>query len=521
MAETAGQTPGRNSARVRAAKARRRWLINLAVVAVILVGAGAYWKTRRASGAPQGVVTAQVERRDLVQVVSATGSVTAQTGAMVRIGSQITGRIKRLFADVGDVMKAGQVIAELDVPDLQAQVRQAEAAVAVSRARLAEQTAGVGLQNAQSSADIRKTQAGVSLAEANLRQAQQAANLQLATAQAGVRQARANANNAATNLARLQQLLEKGYVAAVDADNAKAQAEVTAAQLSSAEDNVKLVRSKVETDLSSATEQLRQAQATLAAARAGSALPAIKGEQVQQAREALRQAEAALAYSRAQFAKSVIRTPISGTVLQLAQQEGETIAAGLSAPTVIIVADLDRLQVDAYVDETDIGQVEIGQPAKVTVDAYPDRPFAGRVETIASGATMQQNVVTYKVTVSLDNPSHLLKPDMTASVEIEVGRRQGVLAVPVDAIKPTLEGPQVTVLTKDREGKPSFRVVEVRTGISDADHTEIQRGLREGDTVVLAGEAPGMSAGEQGPRMHGPLSMGGRRGQGPGGGRGR
>jgi HlyD family secretion protein len=506
--------PGANSARVRAAKGRRRLVINLAVVVCIVAAAAYFWHAHRSR--PQnaeGIITAQVERRDLVQTVSATGSVTAQTGAMVKIGSQITGRIKQLHADVGDQMKAGEIIAELDVPDLDAQVRQAEATLALNNKRLSEQLAGVGLQSVQSRTDIEKAEAGIGVAQANLRQVEDSAALQRATAQASVDQAQANAQNSAANLARLDQLLSKGYVAAADVDNAKAQADVNAAQLASAKENLKLVETKIQSDLRSAREQLKQAQATAAAAQAGVAQNDVKREQVAQARESVRQATAALALSRAQRDKAYIRTPISGTVLQLSQQQGETIAAGLSAPTLIIVADLDRLQVDAFVDETDIGRIKLGQVANVTVDAYPNHPFVGKVTKIASGATMQQNVVTYDVTIALDNPGHLLKPDMTATAEITVAHRTDVPAVKVDAIKLGTQGSTVTLMTEGKNGQPEYQVVPVTTGASDGEYTEIVSGLRVGDTVVLAGQVPGMMQ-QQGPRFRGPLGFGGGRGGG-------
>ena len=97
-------------------------------------------------------------------------------------------------------------------------------------------------------------------------------------------------------------------------------------------------------------------------------------EAVKTAQEAVRVAKAQVDYQKAQLEKTVIRSPITGTVLQLAQQQGETLAAGLNAPTLIVVADLNRLQVDAYVDETDIGKVRLGQEADITVDAFPKAP---------------------------------------------------------------------------------------------------------------------------------------------------
>ncbi len=482
MAETQNAAPTRGAVKTKG-RGARRLIIRVVILLVVVLAAVVVLRARQRPKEPEGLTTAEVKRAGLVETVSATGSVTAQTGAMVKIGSQITGRIKHLYADVGSKMKAGQMIAELDVPDLRAQVEQAEATLALNQRRLSEQLSGVELQRVQASTDIERADAGV------------------ATAQAAVRQAQANQANSDANLRRQEELFEKGYVAASDVDNARAQAKVNEAQVASA------------------LESLKQAQAAAAASRAGSAQNAIKQAQVQEARQAVRQSQAALDVTRSQLDKAYIRTPISGTVLQLAQQEGETIAAGLSAPTLIIVADLARLQVDAFVDETDIGKVELGQPAKVTVDAYPDRKFPGTVQKIASGATMQQNVVTYDVTIDLENPKGLLKPDMTATVDMEVVRRKDVLTVPVDAIKPSTGGDTVTVLKTNAAGEATYEITPVTIGISDGDNTEILSGLKEGDVVVLSGEVPGMNVQAGRPPRFGLFGpVGGRGGAGGRGG---
>jgi len=522
MSDTTTAVAGRDATRIRAAKRRRRMFINIAVAALVLVAVVVFLIRRKdAPKVIEGLIPGTVERRNIVDAVSATGSVTAQTGAMVKIGSQITGRIKHLFADVGTQVKAGQTIAELDLPDLQAQVRQAQATRELNERRLSEQLAGVALQTTTSRTDIQRAQAAVEVAQTALRQAQDTANLQVATAQASVTQAQANAKNSSLSLTRNEQLFQKGYVAQADVDNARAQADVNSAQLSSAQENLNLVKTKVQSDTASARAQLDQAQAALVAAQAGTAQNAIKEQQVQEARQAVAQSQAALAVTQADSDKSFIRSPISGTVIQLAQQEGETIAAGLSAPTLIIVADLNRLQVDAFVDETDIGQVRLGQPATITVDAYPKHPFQGRVVKIASGSTMQQNVVTYDVTIALDNPGRLLKPDMTATANIIVAQRDNVLAVPVDAVKPgTKGGSTVIVMTQGPGGKEEFKSVPVQTGVSDGDHTEIVSGLEEGQTVVVSGQVPGLTSQAGGPQFRGPLGLGGP-GRGGGTARGR
>jgi len=225
----------------------------------------------------------------------------------------------------------------------------------------------------------------------------------------------------------------------------------------------------------------------------------------------------------AQQAKSIIRSPITGTVLNLAVQQGETLAAGLSSPTVIVVADLHRLQVDAYVDETDIGKIKIGEEASVAVDAFPKRPLRGHVVKVAAGSTIQQGVVTYDVTIGLeqkdiDDRRRRLLPDMTANVTFQTGKLTNVLVVPSVAIKVTKKGSFVNVLTTV-DGKPEVKMKPVKTGGNDETNTEIRDGLKEGDVVIQAGydqsgRGPG---GPQNP--FGP--SGGRAGGGGGGGGGR
>lgn len=547
-------------------RARRR--LNAPAVAAglaLAVGAGGWvWSRTHAVDDLAGkLLTAPVTRGDLIETVSAIGSVTAETGAQVKIGSQITGRIKRLHADVGSHVIAGQVIAELDLPDIQAQLGQAEANLAAARTKLVQQETGVSmertqtgsaveqaqeavrgaqaklaaataaarLQSAQTPSDIRRArtalaaaQAALSTAKSNLVQVQASANLQVATAQEQMKQAEATAHNSSLNLRRQQGLLQKGYVAASIVDDAQAAAAVDQSKVEAARQNIDLTKAKVAADLQAARDQVIQAQqnagaaqAALAAAKAGTyqdaakladvndaraqvrqaeanlktALAnttnnALKQQDVQQAREVVRLAQAQVEYAKAQVQKTYIRTPISGTVLQLAAQQGETLAAGLSAPTLIIVADLDRLQVNAFVDETDIGRVKVGQKADVIVDAFPRHHFKGRVTKIAAGSTIQQGIVTYEVTIAIRDRKHRLRPDMTASTTIATGRRSKVLLVPSEAIKLGVHGTTVNVVDR-KFGRTRIKRQKIKTGGSDGVSTEVREGLQEGQTVVLAG----------------------------------
>ncbi len=195
-------------------------------------------------------------------------------------------------------------------------------------------------------------------------------------------------------------------------------------------------------------------------------------------------AEADLDYATTQLSYATITAPIKGTVASVNTIQGETVTTGLNAPTFIKIIDLDRLEVQAYVDENDIGKVRVGQESIFTVAAYPGLEFKGEVTSIYPSATIQDNVVYYITTVSVDNREGKLRPDMTANVLIFLDQRKGVLTVPNKAIQ--REGARKFVLAM--EGKSTEKRY-VTTGWKDSSYTEILDGLREGDLVVV-GELP-------------------------------
>ncbi|MDR3690157.1 MAG: efflux RND transporter periplasmic adaptor subunit [Fimbriimonas sp.] len=547
------QTP--NSGVVSAAKRKKgpaKKVVTWSVTVVIL-GLLAFWGWGKLHAAPNlQMVTAKVARGDLVETVSATGSITAQTGAEVHVGSQIVGRIKRLTTDVGSYVKAGQLVAELDLPDLQDQLNQSEAALAQAQTRYAQQISGVNivvtqtsssldvarqavtsaqkkllvadanatLQKQQTPSDIEKARTALSTTQSALAQTQADTDLEVNTAQEGVVQAQANATNSAISLVSAQSLFDQGFSAKTDLDTAKAVDGVNQSQVRAATHNLGLVSQKVTADLHAAKDSVHSAQAAFLAAKAetqtvlarnadvGDAEAAVKQananllaavanggndtlkrQDVQTASEAVTQAQGLVAYSKAQMDKSFIRSPISGTVLQLSAQQGETVSAGLTTQTLLIVADLKRLEVDAFVDETDIGKIALGQSALCTVSAFPGRNFPGKITKIASGSTIQLAVVTYDVTVTIEDPQHQLKPDMTAKVTIETGHLRGALLVPAVAIQLGTRGTSVNVL-QTVDGKPKIVSKPVKTGGTDGLNIEILSGLKEGDTIVLAGGTP-------------------------------
>ncbi|HLB37353.1 MAG TPA: efflux RND transporter periplasmic adaptor subunit [Gemmatimonadales bacterium] len=198
-------------------------------------------------------------------------------------------------------------------------------------------------------------------------------------------------------------------------------------------------------------------------------------KQLESQRAAVREAEVRLSYA-------TIQAPIAGVIGSISTQEGETVATGFSAPTFVTIIDLDRLQVDAFVDEVDIGKVEPGQSGTFTVDAFPGRDFEGRVTAIYPKAVIQDNVVNYDVVLSITTPYHgLLRPEMTASVALLLGARTGVLAIPAQAVK-RVDGRTVVYLSRDGGG---FDVREIRVGWKDGEWLEVTDGLAEGDRILL------------------------------------
>ncbi len=151
--------------------------------------------------------------------------------------------------------------------------------------------------------------------------------------------------------------------------------------------------------------------------------------QISQVKAALLQAQTNLGYTR-------IRSPIDGVVVDRQYDIGQTVAASFQAPTLFTIAqDLTKMQVQADVDQSDIGRIRVGQSARFTVDAYPDEEFVGAITQVRLNATVNQNVVTYPVIVGVENVELKLRPKMTADLSVEVDRVRDVLRIPNAALR--------------------------------------------------------------------------------------
>ncbi|MEQ8405478.1 MAG: efflux RND transporter periplasmic adaptor subunit [Oceanicaulis sp.] len=179
--------------------------------------------------------------------------------------------------------------------------------------------------------------------------------------------------------------------------------------------------------------QYDQAYTALENARAGLA---VANANLRNARAGLQQREANMESARVDLERTNIRAPIDGVVIDRQIDEGQTVAASFNAPVLFLLAqDLTRVQIEAQIDEADIGQIEEGQRVSFDVDAYPDDDFDGEVVQVRLAATDEGNVVTYTVVIEADNPRQRLLPGMTANVSIVTGRVEDALAAPNAALR--------------------------------------------------------------------------------------
>ena len=406
---------------------KRRAVIPVLAAALLILGLLAWLRAGDPEAASDSSELVEVAPRTFSTTVVAVGAVKPRIGSEVRVGSRISGRVWKLRANIGDRVVQGQIIAELETAELDALIAQRRAELKLAEAKLAAFATLSPEEEARARADVMRFEAEVTLA--------------------------------AEELARQQALLQRELVPRATADAARDRHAVAEAELESARRTLELIRA-------GHTEGRRQAEAD-----------------VERARAALESATVDRSFT-------VLRSPIAGIVASVATQEGETVAAGLNAPTFVTIVDLERLQVNAYVDEVDIGKVTTGLRAAFTVDAFPARDFSGRVAAIYPTATIQDNVVKYIVALDIEGEyAGLLRPEMTASVRIELDART-VLAVPVRAIRQDAGRSVVHVVNGDR---PEVR--PVRVGWRDGPWAEITEGLADGERILL--NAPVTSGEEQ------------------------
>ncbi|HTV09647.1 MAG TPA: efflux RND transporter periplasmic adaptor subunit [Candidatus Aquilonibacter sp.] len=214
----------------------------------------------------------------------------------------------------------------------------------------------------------------------------------------------------------------------------------------------------------------------------------VDAAKARQAQSQVAQAEASLKQLEEQLSYTTITSPINGVVLSRDVQVGDAVSSilvlGSTATLVMTLGDTHQVYVKGKVDESDIGKVYLGQPARIKVQSFPDRTFYGKVTKIAPLGVEKDNVTTFEVQISIDNPGGELKANMTANAEIVLEEHKNVLTVPEQAVLYDKDR-KASVWVPDPHGKDGHRVVSVKTGLSNGSRIEITSGLKAGDTVIL------------------------------------
>lgn len=420
----------------------------LFVFSIIAIATAGYRELLSRPKTKTTYMTSPVLEGKLSETVTATGALNAVV--TVEVGSQLSGRIAELLVDFNDAVTSGQPVARLDPGTYEARSAEANAALHMARASVAMK------------------EAELNRAQAELEDAR--ANLEVLNSRLDAAQARFDAATAALEPKRT--LRTRNLITKEEFEEAELELKIEAAELNEAQAVVKAHVFKIRVGRAEVNRQ----KADLLNAQAN-----------------IPQKEALLNLAEIELDRTVIRSPINGIVIGRDVSQGQTVAASLEAPTLFTIAqDLVEMEIHARIDETDIGKVKLGQSAKFTVDAFPDRSFEGTVKLVRKAPEVVQNVVTYTVIIGTENTGQLLLPGMTANIRLLVMESEPLLIVPraavgfsPDYITAQLKNypPGSVVWVLDANGTP--RPVEVETGAHDRTHTAILGGnLQHGEQVI-------------------------------------
>jgi len=395
-------------------KKRRRLLVwvGIGLAIFLLIGIVAFAATRGGTKIDPSKL-AKVEKGDLAKSVVATGKVTPII--KVEVKSKASGIVKKLLVDYGDHVSKGQLLAQLDKVEIEAQVEQSRAALEAAQA------------------NFKSTQADFE---------------------------RAKVDAEGPDVPLLKRAYDRATGMAKDGV-------VSASALDDAEKNYEMSLNK---------QNVSKAQVTVLKAKIAQAEAQVAEDQAN-----LKQLEEQLSYTD-------IVSPIDGIVLSRDVQMGDAVSSilvlGSSATLVMTLGDTSEVYVKGKVDESDIGKVYLGQPARIKVESFKDKTFNGKVTKISPMGVEKDNVTTFEVRVSIQNPGGELKAEMTANAEIILDEHKNVLQIPEGAILYDKDK-KASVEVPDPQGKDGKKKLAVNIGISNGAKTEVLSGLKEGDQVVL------------------------------------
>jgi len=418
--------------------------------------------------------TSVVRQGDLI--IYASGSGTLIAGNQVELGFGTNGTIAEVHVQAGDTVEAGELVAEqADQEQLEAAVAADELALLEAQQALDELIASADLATAQAQLSLADAQAALETAEANWQGQQagyrassttiRAAEAELALAKEAMAAAEAEAADFSPDDAQFAQAY-KDYAAAVQR-YWKALANLNWYTGHPTE----LQQAKLDAELALAKAQVGEAERAYAQVQAGPDPNQLAGAELRVAN-----AEAELALSRRNLEQSVIEAPFAGTIMEVSSGVGDSVAGPF-----LTLADLSRPELEVFLDETDADKISVGDEVEVVFEAFPDTIHTGRVVQVDPKLNTQLGVATIKGRVELDaGELDGLLVGMNAAIDVIGGRAEGVLLVPVEALRELAPGEYAVFVVVD--GEPRLRAVEV--GLTDLTFAEIRSGLTAGEIVT-------------------------------------
>jgi len=525
----------------------KKTAIIIGVLLVVICGGG--YMVRQGMAARQAMAKkdtglATVTRETLASQVVETGTIDAVK--TVEVKSRASGRLKKLYVQEGDFVKAGQLIAEIDPQETELKVRQDRAQLRGAASNVARttieiaqrrETARANLKQAEirvaqlqqelkiqptlTNSSIRVAQAAVDSARKELERLDRTAhpNARSAT-ETALKEAQANYENAKAEANRQDELLRQGYVSQKIVENSRLSLELARVRLQQAQENSQRIETQLRIEKQRADDDLRRAVAELDRAKANGIQDSLKRKEYEnsladltKARVALRdvetliqsriasqssvdQLQSVLDDSLRQLSETQIRSPLDGVVTKRLVQEGELVAslsAFSSGTPILRIEDRTALRVMLTINEIDTAKLKLGMAATVSVDAFPGDAFKGEVKKIAPASTAvgaataggmvsTDTVVKYEVEIWLEKSDPRLRSGMSAKCTLDVAKSEKTLTLPVEYVGKDDKGRFVEFPAKDPKGKPEQR--RVKTGLETGARIEILEGVKEGDKVA-------------------------------------
>jgi len=382
----------------------------VAVVAGLAFAGWTWWRDRQGN-------------RDVIQ---ASGRIEVTE---VNVSSKVTGRVIKRYVDEGMDVKAGQLIADLEGEDLEAQLRQTRATLQSAEAKLVQARITLRVEPTTVRTQIRQAEESLRAAEERLGLLKAGSRPQeIEEGRANLRQNLARLEIARLTRDRYRDLLADGAVAKQDLDRAESDFQAAEAAVRATRERLGILEEGPRTeDIRAAQADRDRAAAALEAARANAATLDLRQQDVRVAEAAVREAQANVRRLETQVAELKVFAPLDATVLTKAAEEGEVVAAG---KPLVLLGDLDHPWIKIYVPETDVGKIRLGVRARILVDSFPGQPFEGTVTWISDEAeftpkniqTKEERVnLVYAVKITIDNAERKLKAGMTADAELFIG----------------------------------------------------------------------------------------------------